>query len=477
MIVGLLSVAGRPRAFLLLGLAVLLTASACSRGGEEPPDADSTLPSSIITVPDTAPAVAPADPTTVPTQPVVTTTAGPGREVMAYYDELSALYTKVAALAADMRAANNDWDNRSVTGVSYQATETAMSGLLSRAEGLRDEVGYVDPPADLGLPVEHRAAWSAAGQMADAARAALAGLRSSDTGERRRAALAEFIDAFGRFDRAVGRVVEIIGLGSGFTPSTTVPPTVATAPTTTTTTAPAATTTTAAAATATTEAAETTTTEAAEETTTTEAAETTTTEAAETTTTEAAEETTTTEASGATGATVPPPAGVSYGVENEADRSAAGAKRIWLTVSVEAGTTKDQLARLGRRLAAEYRLSRDYQALLIHFVHFPEEPSPVLGTWTDAPFGNWDRASEASVGDYSDHQAVDRTVEKDWSALPTRAQVDLYHAFLRYRDGVVDPEGNMPPDSEILEGAAQRLDATTSQISEAVRLWEAWIGN
>ena len=164
-------------------------------------------------------------------------------------------------------------------------------------------------------------------------------------------------------------------------------------------------------------------------------------------------------------------------MENEADRSAAGAKRIWLTVSVEAGTTKDQLAKLGRRLAAEYRLSRDYQALLIHFVHYPEEPSPVLGTWTDAPFGNWDRASEASVGDYSDHQAVDRTIEKNWSALPTRAQVDLYHAFIRYRAGVTDPEGNTPPDSEILEGAAQRLDATTSQISEAVRLWEAWIGN
>ena len=469
MMAGLLSSAGRPRAFLLLGLAVLLTASACSRDNGETPPADSTLPSSIITVPDTSPPVATADTTTVPTQPTVATTAGPSRDVLDYYDELSALYTRVAALAADMRAANNDWDNRSVTGVSYQATETAMSGLLSRAEGLRDEVGYIDPPADLGLPVEHRAAWSAAGQMADAARAALAGLRSSDTGERRRAALAEFVDAFGRFDRAVGRVVEIIGLGSGFTPSTTVPPTVATAPpTTTTTTAPPTTTT---------EAAETTTTEAAE-TTTTEAAETTTTEAAETTTTEAAEETTTTEAaSGATGATVPPPAGVSYGVENEADRSAAGAKRIWLTVSVEAGATKDQLARLGRRLAAEYRLSRDYQALLIHFVHYPEEPSPVLGTWTDAPFGNWDRAGEATVGDYSNHQAVDRTVEKDWSTLPTRAQVDLYHAFIRYRDGVVDPEGNMPPDSEILEGAAQRLDATTSQISEAVRLWEAWIAN
>ena len=71
-----------------------------------------------------------------------------------------------------------------------------MSRLLSRAERLRDDVGFIDPPAELGLPVEHRAAWSAAGQMADSARAVLAGLRSSDTGERRRAATAEFMTAF-----------------------------------------------------------------------------------------------------------------------------------------------------------------------------------------------------------------------------------------------------------------------------------------
>ena len=449
---------------MLLGAAALVTAACSSDGGEAPP-ADSTLPSSIITVAG-PPTVAAADTTAPPsTLPVETTPAGPSRDVLEYYDQLSALYNEVSRLAADMLSANNDWNNRSVTGVSYQATEAAMSRLVSEAERMRDEVGYIDPPADLGLPVEHRAAWSAAGQMADAARAALAGLRSSDTGERRRAAVAEFDDAFRRFDRAVGRVVEIIGLGSGVTPSTILPPSTTTAPTTSTTT-----TTTTTVAPTTTEAAETTTTEAAE-TTTTEAAEET------TTTTEAAETTTTTEAVSSTSApTVPPSAGVTHRVLDEMDRSAAGAKRIWLTVSVEAGATRDQLVRLGRRLAAEYRLSRDYQALLIHFVHFPEEPSPILGTWTDAPFGNWDRAGEACVGDYGNHREVDRTVEKDWADLPTRAQVDLYHDFVRYRAGLVDPEGQSPPDSEILEGAAGYLNATTSQITEAVRLWEAWIG-
>ena len=469
MISRLLSVAGGPRAVLFLGLAALLTAAACSGDpAETPPEETST--SAVVTV-EVVPPPSSTSPTAV-TAPADTvppdTTAAPDRAVLDYYDQISVVNTNINDLAADMRSANNDWDNRSVTGVSYQDTEAAMSRLVSQAERLRDDVGFIDPPADLGLPVEHRAAWSAAGQMADAARAVLAGLRSSDTGERRRAATAEFMTAYERFNRAIGRVVEIIGLGSGVTP-TTVPTT--TAPTTTTTTEAATTTTTEAATTTTTEAATTTTTEAAT-TTTTEAATTTTTEAAATTTTEAATTTTTEAAAG----TVPPPAGVGHRVLNETDASTAGARRVWLTVSVDAGATREQLARLGRRLAAEYRLSRDYQALLIHFVHYPEEPPPpTLGTWVDAPFGNWDRASEASVGDYSSHRTADGTIEKDWSGLPTRAQVDLHQAFVRYRAGLIDPEGGVPPDEQILELAAQYLNSTPQEIREARQAWEAWI--
>ena len=462
MISRLLSVAGSPRAVLFLGAAALLTAAACSGDpAETPPDETST--SAVVTV-EVVPPTSSTSSTavTTPTDTVPPdTTAAPDRAVMAYYEQISAVNLEITDLAADIRSANNDWDNRSVTGVSYQDTEAAMSRLVSRAERLRDDVGFIDPPADLGLPVEHRAAWSAAGQMADAARAVLAGLRSSDTGERRRAATAEFMTAFERFNRAIGRVVEIIGLGSGVTPTTV--PTTTEPTTTTTTTAPTTTTTTAPTTTTTTEATTTTTTEATTTTTTTEATTTTTTEAATTTTT--------TEA--ATG-TVPPPAGVGHRVLNETDASTAGARRVWLTVSVDAGATREQLARLGRRLAAEYRLSRDYQALLVHFVHYPEEPPPpTLGTWVDAPFGNWDRASEASVGDYSSHRAADGTIEKDWSGLPTRAQVDLHQAFVRYRAGLIDPEGGVPPDDQILELAAQYLNSTPQEIREARQAWEA----
>ena len=469
MISRLLSVAGGPRAVLFLGLAALLTAAACSGDpAETPPEETSTSAAVTVEVPTSPPTSPTAETTTTPTVPTPSSTV-PDRVVLAYYDQISVVYQKITTLAADMRSANNDWDNRSVTGVSYQDTEAAMSRLLSRAERLRDDVGFIDPPAELGLPVEHRAAWSAAGQMADSARAVLAGLRSSDTGERRRAATAEFMTAFERFDRAVGRVVEIIGLGSGVTPST-IPTT--TAPPTTTTTTEATTTTTTEAATTTTTEADTTTTTEADTTTTTEADTTTTTEADTTTTTEA-DTTTTTEASSGT---VPPPAGVGHRVLNETDSSTAGARRIWLTVSVDAGATREQLARIGRRLAAEYRLSRDYQALLIHFVHYPEEPPPpTLGTWVDAPFGNWDRASEASVGDYSSHRAADGTIEKDWSGLPTRAQVDLHQAFVRYRAGLIDPEGGVPPDDQILELAAQYLNSTPQEIREARQAWEAWI--
>ena len=386
---------------------------------------DTTTTTAGVQVDTTAPT------TTAPTLP---DEEFPGPTVLAYLEQVRNIAVATGQMAQDMRAANNDWDNRSVTGVTFPETEAALVDIRDRARELRDAIGLVEPPTEFGLPVEHQTAWVASGEMADAAVEALAGLRSPDTGERRRAALSDFIVSFERFSAAVGRIVDIVDVGAAIDlPTVTVATTAAT--TTTTTTTAVTTTTPTSATTATTGA---------------------------TTTTVPASTTTTL------------PAVVEYSIVDSGGDS-SDPVQLWLTVSVEVGTTKDQLARLATRLATEYRLSREYQALVIHFVRFPEGIA-TLGRWTDAPHGDWERAGEATKGDYSTHQIVDETIEKDWSLLPTDEQMDVYR---RYRDfqTAYQVENNVdPPASELIPLAAAALGLEEAAIEDAIDAWSAWVG-
>ena len=423
----------RNRASWLL-CALVLALAACSGDPEEvPPETtapDTTTAVMLDTTTTAAPQVDTTAPTTTPT--TIPDEEFPGPTVLAYLQEVRNIAVATGRVAEDMRAANNDWDNRSVTGVSFGETEAALVAIRDQARQLRDAIGLVDPPTEFGLPVEHETVWSASGNMADAAVEALAGLRSPDTGERRRAALSEFIVSFERFSGAIGRIVDIIDVGAGIDlPTITVATTAATTTTTT-----AATTTTSASGTTTTTAA--------------------------TTTTVAAPTTTTL------------PAVVEHTIVDSGGED-SDPIQLWLTVSVEAGTTKDQLARLGTRLATEYRLSREYQALVIHFVRFPEGVA-TLGRWTDAPHGDWDRAGEATKGDYSTHRIVDETIEKDWSLLPTDEQMDVFRRYRNYRtDYQLDHEVS-PPDAELIPLAAAALGLEEAVIQDAIDAWSAWVG-
>ena len=174
-------------------------------------------------------------------------------------------------------------------------------------------------------------------------------------------------------------------------------------------------------------------------------------------------------------ATTTSPAVVEHTVADS--RESADPVRVWLLVSVETGTTKDQLARLGARLAAEYRLSRDYQALTIYFVRFADvaEGNPILGRWTDAPHGDWERAGEATKGDYSTHQIVDETIEKDWSSLPTDEQMDVYRRYRDYRTDYQFEHEESPPDAELIPLAATALGLDEAVIRDALDAWSAWV--
>ena len=420
----------RNRALWLL-CAALFALAACSSDPEEVPPETSSAPDTTTAVLLTTTTTA-AGTQVDTTAPTTTTTMPdeefPGPAVLAYLEDLRDLAVATGQVALEMRAANNDWDNRSVTGVDFGETEGSLVGIRDRARQLRDAIGLLEPPTQFGLQVEHQTAWEASGEMADAAVEALAGLRSPDTGERRRAALGDFIVSFERFNGAVGRIVDIIGVGAGIDL-----PTITVATTTTTTSAA---------------------------TTATSASATTTTAASETTTTTAASTTTTL------------PAAVEHSILESGE--AADPVRVWLTVSVEAGTTKDQLGRLGTRLATEYRLSREYQALVVHFVHFPEGIA-TLGRWTDAPHGDWGRAGEATKGDYSTHQIVDETVEKDWSLLPTDEQMDVLRRYRAYQTEYQVANEESPPDAELIPLAAAALGLDEAVIQDAIDAWSTWV--
>ena len=451
MIMKLLPSAARRWAVVLVVLMVAVPVASCSDDADEvPEETTSTATTSPATV--TTTSTSGAVPTTSePSTTTSTTEPFPSAAVLAYFEEVRDLTVRMGELVVDMRKANNDWDNRReiANSPTYGDTEVALEDVANRARNLRDDWGFIEPPPQRGLPVEHQTAWVAAGEMADAAVEALAGLRSPDTGERRRAAFAEFLVAYDRFNDAIDRIVEIIGVGGGFSQRSTT--------TTATTSTTAATTTTARATTTPTTEADTTTTTEAETTTTTEAETTTTTEAPDTT----------------QPSTVPPRPDVGYEVLDEDVRS-QGAVRTLLTVRVDAGATKSELAQIGERLGFEYQLAHEYQALLIDFVHFPEGLA-TLGTWIRAPFGDWSRAGEVEKGDYSQHETVDRTIDKDWSLLPTDAQAGLYWAYTDYRDTLVDSD-DPPSEDEVIEMAAEKLGATIDEIEEAIAAWETWSG-
>ncbi len=423
----------RNRALLLL-CAFVVALVACSDDPEVvPPDTEVSDTTPVVELTTTTTPATPVDATTPTTTTTVLQEEFPGPTVLSYLEEIRNIAVASGQVALDMRAANNDWDNRSVTGVEFGDTEAALVGIRDRARQLRDAMGLVEPPTEFGLPVEHQTAWVASGEMADAAVEALAGLRSPDTGERRRAALSGFIVSFERFNGAVDRIVDIIGVGAGIDlPTITVATTAATTTTTT-------------------------------------AADTTATTSATTTTTGA----TTTTVAASTTTTLPAAADVEYSIIDSG--ASSDPVQLWLTVSVEAGSTKDQLARLGTRLATEYRLSREYQALVIHFVRFPEGIA-TLGRWTDAPYGDWERAGEATKGDYSNHQIVDETIEKDWSLLPTDEQMDVLRRYNDYRTAYEVENQVSPPDAELIPQAAAALGVEEAAIDDALDAWRAWAG-
>lgn len=148
--------------------------------------------------------------TTLP-ETTTTTTISPAEDAMNYLEVLLAVEVSIGELVADVQAVNEDWDNRSESGASYAETEAAMEAAVRRSQELRDALELVQPSSEGGISIEHQTAAAAVVLMADTAAEMLDGLRSTDTGQARRAALVGFLTAFQIFGEAVTRVADIIG--------------------------------------------------------------------------------------------------------------------------------------------------------------------------------------------------------------------------------------------------------------------------
>lgn len=129
-----------------------------------------------------------------------TTTAPLDPAVDAYLASLADAETELTGFQAEMASINNRWD-ADPKEIDFAAAEAALEDLAGRISVWAEGVGGLSAPESLAE--SQGLVTSTAEAAADAAAEVLAGLRSPDTGEARRAALEQFDLAVRGFTAAV----------------------------------------------------------------------------------------------------------------------------------------------------------------------------------------------------------------------------------------------------------------------------------
>ncbi len=137
-------------------------------------------------------------------------------EIEVYLTNLSEDKAALAEIVDGLNQANDAWENRSETGVTFSDTEAAMVSISEQAVVFREAVELHRPPADVaGLPDAHERVFESANAVSEAADRTLAGLRAPDTGEQRREAIVAFRAAAASFEQQVDQISEIVLQGFG----------------------------------------------------------------------------------------------------------------------------------------------------------------------------------------------------------------------------------------------------------------------
>jgi len=134
---------------------------------------------------------------TTSTAPVIIDEAG-----QAYLDTLAGYQARMTDLQTQLASANSGWDADPRT-ITFDQAEAAFIAVAEGASTLASEALALVPPE--AFTEAHALVTTAVQQAADAANAALAGLRAPapDTGEARRSAVADFDTAARAFAQAV----------------------------------------------------------------------------------------------------------------------------------------------------------------------------------------------------------------------------------------------------------------------------------
>ena len=135
-----------------------------------------------------------------------TTTTLPG-EVVTYLEEISSEKIQSIDLATKVLEANDKWDNEDTT---YQEAKDEFANFINDAQQFVETVSEPGPPSTFaGLVKSHEELKSLAQLIFADTEELLEGLTSSDTGERRSAALDSFNNNINLFQEKIDEIVAI----------------------------------------------------------------------------------------------------------------------------------------------------------------------------------------------------------------------------------------------------------------------------
>ena len=142
-----------------------------------------------------------------PEDTTTTTTTTLPDEVVTYLEEISSEKIQSIDLATKVLEANENWDNESIT---YQEAKDEFAEFIEDAQQFVETVAEPGPPSTFaGLVKSHEELKSIAELIFADTEELLEGLTSSDTGERRSAALESFNNNINGFQEKIEEIVAI----------------------------------------------------------------------------------------------------------------------------------------------------------------------------------------------------------------------------------------------------------------------------
>jgi hypothetical protein len=157
--------------------------------------------------------------TTEPDAVESTTTTTIPELLAAYVSDIRSDQETLDAILTEIETVNTAWEARDSNGTTFSEAVAGFEAVIVNATVFRDSVSIHIPPAGFGdgLGTAHQAALTASERVLTEAEAVLAGLRASDTGQARQAAMLDFRAAVEEFNLAAGNIetaVEAAALGA-----------------------------------------------------------------------------------------------------------------------------------------------------------------------------------------------------------------------------------------------------------------------